>query len=316
MFYIININQFLQNPLIKKLADYPNWAISSPNKVPMDMYNLKNGIVSGCSPEIPYSMMTLHEINEHIQNVPNLAFYLNNDIHDVVCLDVEKTTSGPLKRKFLSTDYIYGERSLSGKGYHLWYNTPDNFYDFNNASQKIVLREEEGNYELLLNHWVTFTGNTIKLNTQSSTDITIETIYESLAKQLEEKQIFKQNYTLEEINISNIPYATEILSYLDKRLFNKTPQDYPDKNNITGYDMSRYEFSYMCSRYSNIKWFIENKLPNNITLSLNDICTLMYKTAQDTLEYRDKHATLRNNQPWLFYTATQAINFCEGDVTK
>src|SRR5690606_30995836 len=56
---------------------------------------------------------------------------------------------------------IYSETSMSGHGYHLVTPLPENFRDHKEAVGRKVLRHEKGWYEILLEHWATFTRRPI-----------------------------------------------------------------------------------------------------------------------------------------------------------
>ncbi|MFP3802932.1 hypothetical protein, partial [Paraburkholderia sp. SIMBA_027] len=78
---------------------------------------------------------------------------------------------------------------MSGRGYHLVIPVPTNLHDFPVAVGKRVLREEHGWYELLFEHWVTFTRRPVPADVLARAESTpdtprfaaVEDVYAALA---------------------------------------------------------------------------------------------------------------------------------------
>lgn len=307
----MDIQMFLSNPLVQALAPIDAWSISDKDKRPLDIYALETyGKVAGCNPETPGATTTLQHLLDLVPNPPNLAFFLNCDTHDFVCLDVEKTCSDELKAAFQAMDFVYGETSLSGKGMHLWFPVPSNIVEFPDVAYKIKLREARGNYELLMrSHWVTFTGNQIA-STHAPGAPTIEGVYAFLAKDAP-KTSPKIAAAVEEIceNLDEIPDIDYIMDLLlNKNPFKKIPEDYPDDNNKSRCDMSRYEYAYLCSRYDLLHKILKiSRIANNgHVYTVDERWAILLECATRHLDHRDKHDEMRCGMPYLVYN-TRAI---------
>lgn len=311
----MDLPAFLSNPLVQALAPINAWSISDKDKRPLDIFELETyGKVVGCNPEVPGATVTLNHLLELVPNPPNLAFFLNVDEHGYVCLDVEKTCSSELKTAFVAMDFVYGETSLSGKGLHLWFPTPQNINKFVDVMYKIKLRESRGNYELLMrSHWVTFTGNQITSSHLEGAP-SIEQVYAFLAKETP-KTSPKIATAVEEIcdNLDEIPDIDYIMDLLlNKNPFMKMPEDYPDDNNATRCDMSRYEYAYLCSRYDLLRKILKlSRIQSNgHVYTIDERWAILLECATSYLEHRDKHDEMRCGMPYLVYNTRSVLMNC------
>ena len=141
---------------------------------------------------------------------------MNNE--DYLFLDIEPKCPYNIKKHLLQLPYVYGETSMSGKGIHLLIPKPNNINDYPDALIKTQLKEDHGYYELLVNHYATFTGKEIPLPTKVN-DFT-EKLYKSLAQNaIATKSI--ELMDSEEIDIDDIPYYDQIIELVMRKPFEK-----------------------------------------------------------------------------------------------
>lgn len=189
---------FYGNPAIGTLADAARWTVSGrlgdpggTGKVPIDMRALLDiGRVRGAWTIGEECLVTLRELTERLPDAANHAFYLRAQTDGLMVVDIEPDCPAEIAANLLGLPgLIYTETSMSGRGYHLMTALPENFYDHAVASSKRVLREEHGWYELLLDHWVTFTRRPVAksgvaaraIDIASAPFASLEEVYASLA---------------------------------------------------------------------------------------------------------------------------------------
>lgn len=311
----MDVQAFLENPLIEALAKEEAWSISDKDKRPLDIFELEVfHRVIGCRPDMPGATVTLDHLLRLAPTPPNLAFFLNADLQGYVCLDVEKTCDEDLKRRFRAMPFIYGETSLSGKGLHLWFPMPTNIGGFPDARHKIKLREPRGNYELLMrSHWVTFTGNQIERAEPPDGEepLTIEDVYAELALHTP-KPVVALTGGIDDIcsDISQIPDIDYIMGLLlDTNPFDRVPEDFPDDNNAARCDMSRYEYAYIASRYRLLRMILKLSRieENGHVYTVDERWAILLECAVSFLEHREKHDELRCGMPYLVYNTRSIL---------
>lgn len=313
-------SKFINHPFIQQHKDKPKWTVSTMNgtKMPCDMLDLMTrDVIRGADFYDEQSLTTLAKVdNVFFQRTgspaPNHTFYLEAAMDGFCILDIEPTCPEDLKNQLLQMDYIYGEVSMSGKGYHLVFPLPECYMEYESATQKPALKDGDKNYEILLNHFCTFTGVVIDppVNPQNS----FEDLYRKLAQQA--KEIEKQKeiiiHSLEER--PDTEHAGEILVLLNNaaKQWKKTPEDFRDTAKGQP-DMSRYEWA--CAA------FLRCKL--NSILRISDIqrehtytdeeqAYFLYEILKDKLPHRPKHDTFRGSiggmkLPWLGYLVKSVI---------
>lgn len=312
---------FLNNPAIKKLANIAKWTISDKNKRPISLHSLFYDCkITGAKFTLPSDMMTLPELIETFCNkfpneniMSNFAFYLDVIMDDHVILDIEACCKPDILKKMITLPYLYGERSMSNKGYHLVFPSPENLLQYPNAAQKPALKYGK-DYELLLNHWITFTGRPLvhSSNLNSISTLSLENIYENLAANVKSdfRSAKKLNKNIIQKDISTIPDADQIIEILCKDINMPciTPAQY---NN----DLSRYEFGYFSIKYRQLHGLLRNNMfhKNNHDYTPEEKILILYNVATKQLPYRDKHNTYRNGMPWLLYEASEFVSKREAE---
>lgn len=310
---------FYDHPFIQRLAEIPKWSISRCDKVPIDMLALSKGQIKGCVPTDPYSMDTLDNtikiMETNYQAVPNNhAFLMNIDEDQCIMLDIEPTCPSSLKRKFMQIPHIYAEKSLSGKGIHIFLPVPDEYYNYPQLRKIQKMQDKNRHYEIMFDHWVTFTRNQLHI-----TNTTDDTFFKQIFKELAEAQVVYENEKIDfELNynpsetISEIPGADEILEIAlnpNANKFNKTADDYNG-------DLSRYIFA-ICAHYYKIMdrlmsaSFVKEKHPDNFTPQ--EQTRILYEIIKDRVPKRDKNNERRNGTTWLMDQCRKCVSIRIGE---
>lgn len=291
-----DFNDFYNHPFIKSIADNEKWTVSDNNKRPIDMFVYKyRHEVTGAIFTDNKSLVSLSELCNLIPNAKNNAYFMDSLTDNFVVLDIEPTCPKDIKEKLLLTPYIYGEISLSGKGYHLIYPIPSCFSKYPIAQKKIVMKEKHGYYEILLQHYVTFTRNMLPsaIGTEN-----FDPIFEELASiQIETK---RKDTDIQELKPDDIPLEKDILITLFHLDYKKTPADFYN-------DLSKYEYGFIGFLYYHLKKQLDINKYKIHKYSDNEKAWLLYTVAKDKIPKRQKHEEYRNNLPWLLYLASEII---------
>ena len=309
--------QFYNNPVIKQLANNERWSVSttkSPdptkkNKMPIDMHAfITEQKVWGASFTRGYNpYVTLQTVCETIPNAINNAYYLDALIDKFVVLDVEPKCPDEIKRQFLAMPYLYGETSMSGNGLHLIFRLPEEIMNkYPNAQNKMTLQEENGYYEILLNHMVTFTRNVIAPSNIDNPITTFEEVFEYLAQEAK-PSVTAQNVIVTDITEDDIPHYDLLQKQLSNLHYSKSLTDFPQKGSKTGYNNSSYEFGMSGFYYRALNSLLKDNTYKDHEYSDEEKAYIIYKRTTEELDYRPKHDELRSGMPWLLYIATCSI---------
>lgn len=288
-------SEFYNNPVIQKLGKKQKWSVSNNDKVPINMFALRfeGNPNKGASPFDLSSTLTLDDLTDLLPTASNCAYYMNYTVDGLVVLDIEKKCPEELKNKFLNIPYLYGEVSMSGEGYHLIIPTPIDLFKTNPDAFKCSKMQHKNKYfEVLMNHWVTFTRNT--LPPSPGTQDIEELLYDLVQEQHE---VVKGDISVSNTAPSGEKYDELLDKCLNRFHYTKTPDYF---NN----DLSRFEFGYMAS----LAITLTNMLKfNGEILSDSDKVWIMAQVAERQLKPREKHSTMRSGLPWLVYTAQEAL---------
>lgn len=295
---------FRNNPFIASIAANERWTVSTSQKMPIDMYTFINkGIISGAVYNNELSLVSLDALNQAIPNAAIYTYYMDALIDNFVVLDIEPKCPDDIKENLIKMKCLYMETSMSGKGVHMVFKAPmDILHKYPNAKEKTAMKEEHGYYEILLNHYITFTGNQIPEANIADDDEDFKQIFETLAK--DQKVITKTDVTIEEIPEVKTKLAHTILDVLGgcARGYNKKPEDFFN-------DMSKYEFSYTAYLQHKLETIMEVPVVQKEKHIYTDAekAWFIYKVTSDKLPYRPKHDEKRNGVPWLLYLAFEVI---------
>ncbi|BCT74203.1 hypothetical protein SCMU_00450 [Sinomonas cyclohexanicum] len=312
---------FYGNPAIGTLADAARWTVSGRlgdpggrGKVPIDMRALLDiGRVRGAWTIGEECLVTLRELTERLPDAANHAFYLRAQTDGLMVVDIEPDCPAEIAANLLGLPgLVYTETSMSGRGYHLMTALPENFYDHTVASSKRVLREEHGWYELLLDHWVTFTRQPIgkgvlaragETGRASAPFASIEGVYASLAAKVKASPgggvtAVPTSGELPEIN-GGQQIVERTLDGARPRL--KQLGDFAD-------DHSRWEFSVLGTLFREMHHhLVVIGFLRRTSYSASDQAWLLYQAALAAIPSRAKHHERRNGQPFLLDRAAAMV---------
>lgn len=308
--------EFYGNDFIKFIAENPKWSISDKNKRPISMCDLKaklnnqnlNHPLYGASQYNPNDMTTLDGLLNLLPNASNHAYQLNAKRDHWLVLDIEKSCPDKLKKRFLSLPYLYGEHSLSGKGIHLILTLPKNWQDFKEYQDMPKMQEKHKWFEILMNHWVTFTRNSLdKPINEGDGTLTVDTVFSYLAKETKpEKHIDIKTL----VHKPKIPHEKFIINLMRDHPYNKDLTDFYN-------DESRWEYAnamYIIRQFMLIrKQYLSL---HKVAYTDDQIVYLTYDILKERLPYRPKHDDIRQNMPWLLFLSQSAYARYLDDLAK
>ncbi len=296
--------EFYNNPIIQDLSQTPRWTVSNKDKAPIDMRELMlTGRIHGAKEPNERYLVTLPELTKFLPKAANHTFYLHGQLDGYLVLDIEPSCPEPIARHLLSLPALYTEQSMSGKGFHLVMPLPDNFWDFPVATGKKALKEEHKHYEILVDHWITFTRRQVDpswFTLPPAPAGSWEKLYALLAKDAVETPTVELDIDLECPQIPNKPM---ILKAMTTRPINRTPEDFNG-------DHSRYEFSVLGILYSRMITVINEFQTVYPTTSYGDSekVWLLYEAVRTVVPPREKHAERRGGMPLLFDRAMWVLS--------
>lgn len=292
---------FYQNEFVQSIKDNPRWTVSDNTKKPIDMYELiYNRRIFGATTlrgHSPY--LTLDELCRALPNAANNTYALDAIVDKFVVLDIEPKCPDPIKKELLKMPYLYGEISMSGKGYHLVFPLPSCIKEYPIAQTKIVMKEEHGYYEILMSHNVTFTRNVIPESEKTGDFVTL---FKTMAAAQKEKVKAEIDVSAEAGHLEEIPVIDDILQLLHKQEYQRTLDDFYGDN-------SKYEYCRMDFLYYKLEIILKVTFIQECghKFTDNEKAWILYTVATDDFNYRPKHDETRNGLPWLLYLAREVI---------
>lgn len=350
--------QFYGNPQIQRLSNYPRWTISGDigavpassqadgsdqdqqlkqRKAPIDIQHLLAGCNAGCRHESPIRgayridetcLVDLPTLTREVPASANCAFHLRSEHDGLMVVDIEKTCPPAIAAQLLRIPgALYSELSMSGKGYHLLVPLPANLDDFPLAAVKTKLQEKHGWYEVLFEHWITFTRQPIPAWRTGELELqpcaiedgesiadhsfdSFEQLYASLAQHATVSAASAAPVSLShfidedehEVD-ARIPFAEHIIAQTlaHGRDSLKTLGDFHD-------DHSRWEFSVL----ARLRLVMSDVMTDLViiegqTYTDSQFAWLLYRAAREVIPPRAKHAQLRSGQPFLLHRAAVLI---------
>lgn len=318
-FYPI-VDNLARNPLdyfskvdfVQKLKDNPRWTCSTKTKMPIDMPALRDKkVIKGASfKNGNQPFVTFTELLAILPNAKTATYVLNQSVDDICVLDVEPKCPAEIRDKLLQLPYLYCELSMSGKGYHMVFETPKDTKFREIVIGKDSLRTEGGIFEILLNHNVTFTG----LACEPTENVNLKpidafnAIFEKLASEAE-LHSYKEYDTSDLPDIDDIPYGDEILESVLEAEFKKTPADYTsvDKNGVTYDDPNKYEFGVLGFFNQRLESTLKKEKYKDHEYTMKEHLVLLYDIAVEAIPYREKHDEMRDGMPFLMYSAKRLL---------
>ncbi len=302
---------FDNNPIIRRLAKNPRWTISRPDKAPISMTAFSRyGNILPADFRKPGSLVNLDQIysicrsrGNELSQPNNCTYYLDVLSDQCVVLDIEPSCPGEVKKELLKLPYLYGERSMSGHGYHLILAVPPCFKDYPVASKKVALKDANGWYEILLNHLVALTRNTIEPCSNLDGTGDFNALYASLASVQKESRPDGVAVQSNLPNLENIYEYRDILQLVGHgKPFAKKPESYASPSN--------YDFAWLSFKFYEMQklmtmppYCLHNYTPE-------EMAVLLYAMATDPdngLKHRTKYDQTRHNMPFLLWRAIQVV---------
>jgi hypothetical protein len=318
-------HDFTQNAVIRELALSPRWAITDPDdKKPLSMAGLVHGVAYGASTKKPEDMMTLPELAANFTDAPNCAMWMKSLDCGYALIDIEKTCPEDVRDTLVhGLAWKYAETSLSGRGIHLIVPRPDELLDKYPNARKAAVRRKDGAFEVLLNHWVTFTRNVL------DADPAPEDTPEALA--ILENLFSSCNPTI--TRTWKMPRTQDILASLGDYAAESIVADlrgvvrFAARNGSESSDRSRSDWSMACSA---VRFVDRHYNANDIRLAILPTVDDFYPAAvgavaaallrevietDDTIPWRDKYDEPRGDLPYLEYTVGNAATYVLDDTT-
>lgn len=309
-FTVKKYKKFYEHPVIQALAHKRRWSVSTNQKWPVDMVDLIYRHRSGnwiddegrkfkaAAYRDERCLVSLPDTLSVIPHPTNHAYFLTALTDGVVILDIEPACPQEIKEHFLKMPYLYAEKSMSGKGYHLIFPYPEDIIEkYPDALNKKVLKSEDNTYEILLNHYITFTRNMLPEADESHT-MSFRDLFENLAK--EQKEIKRDDFLLDSQLKPEIPHEDKILSYLLAYNMKKKLSDYSG-------DYSKYEFAWASQLNRKLNVILKASPMRYQEYNKTQRAWLVYTGLQNKLEHRPKHDEYRNDLPWLLFLAQEAL---------
>lgn len=307
---------FYQNPTIQKIAQEPRWTVSTQNdavinqrtirkKMPIDFRALmRSGTIYGAKDTTDEYLVTLPTLVSALPNTTNHAYYLDVIRDQIMVLDIEKTCPDHIVEAMLAMpNILYAEESMSGQGIHLIMPIPSNYREFPLATQKRVLQHPHGYYEILMEHWITFTRRPVdpqKFRPSPISTRTWELTWEELASEVTDlppNTIFDPADEKPEI-----PHEDDIISLMLRDPYSKTLDDFHQ-------DHSRYEFGLMGYLEHRLSMILKTSAIRDLKeWTDDDRIWLIYRATTESLDHRDKHDEQRNGMPLLLNSAVNIVN--------
>lgn len=324
---------FSSNRDIRLLGRSPRWTISanlgnqddSGRKAPIDIRHLMRGCTDACRHTgilrgafalDDTCLMTLDELNTAVPNAANNAFYLRADTDGLVVVDIEPGCPGAVASDLLRLPgVLYSEMSMSGRGFHLLLAPPTNLHEHPVAATKRVLRHPEGWYEILFDHWVTFTRKPVTEAIRNHVDslerapslTSLDEVYDLLAREAAKTASASATTIDTSSPLDEDPAARELI----ENLLVAAHGQYKDLSDFSE-DHSRWEFSVLGILHARLA----HLLGTSRRWSTGDRAWVLFKAAQHVIPHRPKHDQLRNGRPFLLDRAAALVAERVADTDK
>lgn len=319
---------FYSNPAIQALAPASRWTISGnvsheepkvgpdgvlvkpSRKAPLDIRAyLDLGWIRGARRLDAQCLITLDELTTEIPMASNAAFRIQAPTDGLLVIDIEADCPPETSAALLALpDILYAEESMSGKGFHLLAELPDNFGDFPIAARSVKLQHETKHYEILLNHWITFTRRPIPAHhrTRATPQATgpfssVEALYASLAANAREPGVSASGVITTE--------APREIRGADRIIANTIAASRHRLKTLDEFhgDNSRFEFSILGVLYRQLIRHLVDYVDFEDRFTPGDQAWLLYQAATEVIPPRHKHLEQRGGRPYLLERAAAMV---------
>lgn len=249
-------------------------------------------------------LVDLYDVRNILPNATNATYSLNQALDDFIVLDIEPRCPPEIRDNLLTLPYMYGELSMSGKGFHLIFHKPSTKYE-EILMSKPAIREENGYYEFLLTHYVTFTGMVLKPTDQCvfQDASKIDELFDGIAG-TKKLSINTEMATDSIPRLSEIVYGKAIATALKRAVYGKTPADFKNDN-------SAYEFGVIGFYMHNLDLLLSTTRYNKQEYLPPEKVRILYTVVSDVIPHRIKHDEYRNGIPMLMYSCMRAMTRVE-----
>lgn len=349
---------FYTNPTIAYLGHKQKWTISTQNdvrvdpndenskliyakKMPVDAQELRRSgrVVGARIANMQETLVTLDDLAAFLPNAANCAFYLNWKFDQVIIVDIESTCPPETRDRLLTLlPYaLYAEVSMSGRGYHIILPAPPETLIDPYVQNKKVIKDPNGYFEILLEHWVTFTRTPIPQEIVDNAahhpqPLDPYTFWNECVAQAKQQHA-DSGYTDLDIDMSTVLSDDPKVAYYEQQIINRahniclkmpsSKKTLADFNN----DTSRFEFSTLMRAANAIgevlyldaldQWSESNSHnPPPTGVDLEQTSRLTYLLGVHILPHREKHDGTRNGMPYLAQRALDAVSHIDWDVTN
>lgn len=271
---------------------------------------------------------------------PNMATFWNVDEYPCLLLDIESHADPAMLAESASYPALYAESSLSGVGRHLILPLDSVDEDLSALRMVKTLRSPDGDWEVHLRHWVTFTGNDVPVTASDEGAAAWRARFSEMMRGRNDPANpwagDPHGVSLDLASLVARPpaYMADVLSSF-RRFANrprKRPDDFAYKRRPVGkgpYDVSRYEMSCMCHYAIQLIRDMERGLfitfDDRIVRIRTDewsddaLAYILYRAADAGalgFSHRDKHDTLRLGLPYLLYESIKAVDFARSVLSR
>ena len=228
-------------------------------------------------------------------------------------IDVEKECPPEIASALLRLPEIeYRETSMSGLGFHLLLPLPDTFFSGPHAesvANALVLREKHGWYEILLEHWVTFTRHPVPPDSPALlTEPSNEPQFASAAALLDHLASLRKASTSSAASTIQVQLVLPEIPGLDDVVTQALVNFQPKTLSAFDNDLSRWEFSTLSLLNSRLGHALQSATyEHNHNYTDEERAWLLYRAAQHVIPHRDKHDQSRNGRPFLLDRAVSAV---------
>lgn len=312
---------FYSNPAVRFLGTVPRWTVSgrlgddptAKGKAPIDLKALLDtGRIRGAWAANENCLVTLGELTQRLPAAANAAFYLRAQTDGLLVIDIEPSCPEDITANLLALPgVLYAETSMSGHGYHLVTGLPDGFWNYPVATGKRVLREENGWYEILIDHWVTFTRIPVrqeimaraeKVDLDRAPFASFPDLYRSLAE-----TVRAPSAASTEVCTSNDAHEIAASRQIVERTLAGAMSRFKTLDHFGG-DHSRFEFSVLGVLHREMRGhLVRFGFIHRASYSAGDQAWLLHQAALQVLPSRPKHNERRNGRPFLLDRAAAMI---------
>lgn len=319
---------FYGNDFIRRIGQDRLWTISDKDKRPMNMRALLDyGRYWGARiEEADSQLLTLAEMYHRAPWAANCAYHFDALTTETILIDIESTCPPKIAHRLLalSRDALYSETSMSGRGYHLVLDLPESLRKLPHLINKRKIRHPQGWYEILLDHWVTFTRNPIDANllaaavdNPANAGLGIDNVIAELNSAISVRPSASNEVSYDMARI--LPdELDENVQAMDTSLYeivcNNFRSNYAKGLDDFNGDFSSWEFSQLAFIARNVAFYFSEAFNQGViddVPSYDWITRIVYLVAQEVIAHRDKHDGERNNMPYMLYQAARCVEIVE-----